>query len=188
MLAVRAGDLSRLAPLFERHHRQLFEYLARMTGNRSAAEDLVQDVFVRILKYRHTFRETSRFDVWAFRIARNVRADYFQARRIRETALDEAPETANGETGTAEAFEADRQAARVRRALLLLREDQRELIVLARYRGMKYEAIADLLGVEVGTVKTRMHRAVNELRHIFLGLTENHPCSVKQPENGLLIV
>jgi len=188
MLAVRAGDLSRLAPLFERHHRQLFDYLARMTGNRSAAEDLVQDVFVRILKYRHTFRETSRFEIWAFRIARNVRADHFQARRLRETALDEAPETANGETGTAEALERDRQAARLRRALLLLREDQRELIVLARYRDMKYEAIADLLGVEVGTIKTRMHRAVNELRKIFLGLSENQSCSVKQPENGLSLV
>ena len=188
MLAVRAGDLSRLAPLFERHHRQLFDYLARMTGNRSAAEDLVQEVFVRILKYRHTFRETGRFDNWAFRIARNVRADYFRVRRIRETGLDEVAETANGDTGTAEAFEADRETARLRRALLLLREDQRELIVLARYRGMTYEAIADLLGVEVGTVKTRMHRAVNELRAIFLGLTENPPCSVKQPENGLLMV
>jgi RNA polymerase sigma factor (sigma-70 family) len=188
MLAVRAGDLSRLAPLFERHHRQLFDYLARMTGNRSAAEDLVQDVFVRILKYRHTFRETSRFEIWAFRIARNVRADYFQARRLRETALDEAPETPNGGTGTAEAYELDRQAARLRRALLLLREDQRELIVLARYRDMKYEAIADLLGVEVGTIKTRMHRAVNELRRIFLGLSEKESCSVKQPENGLLLV
>jgi RNA polymerase sigma factor (sigma-70 family) len=188
MLAVRAGNLSRLAPLFERHHRQLFNYLARMTGSPSAAEDLVQDVFVRILKYRHTFRDTSRFEIWAFRIARNVRADYFQARRIRETALEEAADTANGETGAAEALELDRQAARLRRALLLLREDQRELIVLARYRGMKYEAIADLLGVEVGTVKTRMHRAVNELRRIFLGLTEKSPCSVKQPENGLLMV
>ena len=188
MLAVRAGNLSRLAPLFERHHRQLFNYLARMTGNPSAAEDLVQDVFVRILKYRHTFRDTSRFEIWAFRIARNVRADYFQARRVRETALEEAADTSNGETGAAEAFELDRQAARLRQALLLLREDQRELIVLARYRDMKYEAIADLLGVEVGTVKTRMHRAVNELRKIYLGLTENRPCSVKQPENGLSMV
>ena len=188
MLAVRAGNLSRLAPLFERHHRPLFDYLTRMTGNRSAAEDLVQDVFVRILKYRHTFRDTSRFEIWAFRIARNVRADYFQARRIRETALEEAAETSNGETGAADAFELDEQAAHLRRALLLLREDQRELIVLARYRGMKYEAIADLLGVEVGTVKTRMHRAVNELRKIFQGLTEKGPCSVKQPENGLLLV
>lgn len=187
MLSVRGGNLTHLAPLFERHYRALFDYLARMTGNRAAAEDLVQDVFVRILKYRHTFRENSRFDTWAFRIARNVRADYFQSGRSRETALDEAAEPAAGGTGTAEAFEHHRQAARVRRALFLLREDQRELIVLARYHGMKYEAIADLLGVEVGTVRVRMHRAVNELREIFLGLSEK-PCSVKQPANGLLLV
>jgi RNA polymerase sigma factor (sigma-70 family) len=188
MLAVRAGDTSCLAPLFERHHRQLFDYLARMTGNRSAAEDLVQDVFIRILKYRHTFREDSRFDTWAFRIARNVRADHFRGCRIREMGLDEAAEPATGERSTADAFEHHRQAARLRRALLLLREDQRELIVLARYRGMKYEAIADLLGVEVGTVKTRMHRAVAQLREIFLGLSEQEQCSVTQPENGLLMV
>lgn len=92
MQGVRGGDLSRLEPLFDRYHRPLFDYLARMTGNRSAAEDLVQDVFVRILKYRHTFRDGSRFETWVFRIARNARADYFQGRRIRETALDEADE------------------------------------------------------------------------------------------------
>jgi RNA polymerase sigma-70 factor (ECF subfamily) len=188
MLAVRAGDTSCLAPLFERHHRQLFDYLARMTGNPAAAEDLVQDVFIRILKYRHTFRGDSRFGTWAFRIARNVRADHFRSRQSRETPLDEAAEPATGVASTDETFEHDRQAARLRRALLLMREDQRELIVLARYRGMKYEAIADLLGVEVGTIKTRMHRAVGQLREIFLGLSENEPCSVKQPEKRLLMV
>jgi len=107
-------------------------------------------------------------------------------KQLKKVNFEEPSE--NGETGTAEALERDRQAARLRRALLLLREDQRELIVLARYRDMKYEAIADLLGVEVGTIKTRMHRAVNELRKIFLGLSENQSCSVKQPENGLSLV
>ena len=164
MLAVRAGDTSCLAPLFERHHRQLFDYLARMTGNDAVAEDLVQDVFIRILKYRHTFRADSRFDTWAFRIARNVRADHFRSRQSRETPLDEAAEPATGGASTDDAFELDRQAARLRRALLLLREDQRELFVLARYRGMKYEAIADLLGVEVGTIKTRMQLGMKKMR------------------------
>lgn len=187
MLAVRAGDLSQLGLLFDRYHRQLFDYLSRMTGNRSAAEDLVQDVFVRILKYCHTFRDESRFETWVFRIARNARSDYFHARRIRETVLDETADRADDAAGTAESFEVSRQTARLRRALLLLREDQRELIVLARYRGMKYEAIADLLGVEVGTIKVRMHRAVKELRDIFLRLSENQPCDVKPSAHGLLI-
>ena len=178
MLAVRNGDLAKLAALFDRYHRPLFDYLVRMTGNRAAAEDLVQDVFVRILKYRHTFRRDSRFDTWLFRIARNARADYFQSRPMRETPLEEAHQQADAAADAGEQLDQDRQAARVRRALLLLREDQRELIVLARYRGMKYEAIAELLGIEVGTVKVRMHRAVKELRDIFLGLSEK-PCTEK---------
>jgi len=186
MLAVRGGDPSRLEPLFDRYHRPLFDYLARMTGNRSVAEDLVQDVFVRILKYRHTFRDDSRFETWVFRIARNARTDYFH-RQLRETTLDRAADRADNALGIAESLEFDRQTACLRRALLLLRDDQRELIVLARYRGMKYEAIAELLGVEVGTVKVRMHRALRELRDTFLGLLEK-PCNAKQSANGLLTV
>jgi RNA polymerase sigma-70 factor (ECF subfamily) len=188
MLAVRRGDVSRLEPLFDRYYRLLFEYLARTTSNRATAEDLVQDVFVRVLKYRHTFRDDSCFETWVFRIARNARVDYFRSRHFRETALEGAAEQADAAIGAAEQFERDRQAARVRRALLLMRDDQRDLIVLARYRGMKYEAIADLLGVDVGTVKVRMHRAVRELRDIFLGLSEK-PCSnAKQSAHSLLTV
>ena len=77
MQAVRDGDVSQLGQLFERYHARLFEFLSRMTGNRVAAEDLVQDVFVRILKYRATYRDDGRFETWLFRIARNARADYF---------------------------------------------------------------------------------------------------------------
>jgi RNA polymerase sigma-70 factor (ECF subfamily) len=188
MTAVRDGDLAQLGILFERHHIALFDFLTRMTGDRAAAEDLVQDVFVRILKYRHTFRDGSRFETWVFRIARNARVDYFQSHRRREARLEEAAEQVDATADAAEQFERDRQASRIRRALLLLREDQRELIVLARYRSMKYEAIADLLGVEVGTVKVRMHRAVRELRNIFLGLSETPCSSAKQSANGLLTV
>ena len=81
MRAVRDGDVSQLGQLFERYHARLFEFLNRMTGNRVAAEDLVQDVFVRILKYRGTYRDDGRFETWLFRIARNARADYFRRRR-----------------------------------------------------------------------------------------------------------
>ena len=75
MLAVRTGDAGQLGRLFERHHVTLFEFLYRTTGDRTGAEDLVQDVFVRILKYRHTYRDGSSFVTWMYRIARNARAD-----------------------------------------------------------------------------------------------------------------
>src|SRR5262245_493083 len=81
MQAVRDGDLAKLGVLFERHHRSLFDFLCRVTGDRAKAEDLVQDVFVRMLKYRATYRDDGRFETWMFHLARNARADYFRLRR-----------------------------------------------------------------------------------------------------------
>ena len=89
MRAVREGDLAQLGVLFERHAVNLFDFLSRTTGNRTAAEDLVQDVFVRMLKYRATFRDDGRFETWMFRIARNARADYFRARAAIDQVSDE---------------------------------------------------------------------------------------------------
>jgi RNA polymerase sigma factor (sigma-70 family) len=172
MHAVRTGDVAELGILFERYHRPLFDFLARMTGNAATAEDLVQDVFVRVLKYRATWRDEGKFETWLFRIARNARADYFKA-RVANAPIDEAAEHPSHVPLASETLARDREVARLQRALMLLREDKRELIVLARYRGMKLEAIADLLGVEVGTVRVRMHRAVKELRDIFLRLNES---------------
>ena len=172
MHAVRKGDVAKLGVLFERYHRPLFDFLARMTGNATVAEDLVQDVFVRVLKYRATWRDEGRFETWLFRIARNARADYFKSRSLDEP-IDEATGHASHAPLAIEALARNRDVARLQQALMLLREDKRELIVLARYRGMKLEAIADLLGVEVGTVKVRVHRAVKDLRDIFLRLNES---------------
>jgi RNA polymerase sigma factor (sigma-70 family) len=172
MRAVRDGDLSRLGVLFERYHLALFDFLSRMTGNPSVAEDLVQDVFVRVLKYRATFRDEGTFETWLYRIARNARVDYFTSRRPSESIEEAAMEIPQPGEGPADAIQREREVARLRRALLLLREDKRELIVLARYRAMKHEQIAELLGIQVGAVKVRLHRAVQELRDIFLELPE----------------
>src|SRR5215216_3995059 len=90
MRAVREGDLGHLGVLFERYHLPLFDFLSRMTGDRTAAEDLVQDIFVRILKYRATYRDGGSFETWLFRIARNARADYFRQRAPIEPIDDEA--------------------------------------------------------------------------------------------------
>jgi len=172
MDAVRRGDLAKLGILFERHHRSIFDFLVRMTGNASAAEDLVQDVFVRVLKYRATWRGEGRFETWLFRIARNARADYFRTRSP-DAPIEEAADHPSGAPLPGDLLARSRDIARLQRALMLLREDKRELIILARYRGMKLEAIADLLGIEVGAVKVRIHRAVKELRDIFLRLNES---------------
>src|SRR5215510_9032072 len=88
MKAVRNGEVAKLGHLFDRHHRALFDFFAKVTASRIIAEDLVQDVFFRILKYRETFREESHFKAWMFHIARNARVDYYRKHQM-EAVLPE---------------------------------------------------------------------------------------------------
>jgi RNA polymerase sigma factor (sigma-70 family) len=184
MRAVRDGDLGKLGVLFDRHHLGLFDFLNRMTGRREVAEDLVQEVFLRILKYRATYRDDARFETWVFRIARNARADYFTKRDTVEPLSEEALASPDEALGPEGELERQGEAALLRCALMRLREDRRELIVLARFRGMKHDAIAELLGVDTGAVKVRIHRALNELRDIFLQLAARPSCEVKTSGSG----
>ena len=173
-------DIQQLGYLFERYHTRLFEFLSRMTGNRVAAEDLVQDVFVRILKYRGTYRDDGRFETWLFRIARNARVDYFRRAVPMDALPDSMLELPADTPGPATQLEMGRDVARLRKALLQLRDDRRELIVLARYQGLRHDEIAELLDIEVGAVKVRLHRAIAELRDVFRQLGDGDSiCAVQ---------
>jgi len=185
MLAVRDGDVAKLGLLFERYHAPLFDFLSRTTGDRAAAEDLVQEVFIRILKYRQTYRDQSCFETWMFRIARNSRTDHFRKRRAVEPIRDGAVDVEAPGPSPAQVFEQDQDARRLKRALMRLDEDKRELLVLARYQNMSYDRIAALLDIEVGAVKVRVHRALKELRGIFLRLDdEDRTWDVKKSGAG----
>ena len=189
MTGVRDGDLAKLGVLFERYHVPLFDFLSRVTGDRQAAEDLVQDIFVRILKYRATFRDSGSFETWLYRIARNARADYFKSRKPVDSLDDEALERPEPSAGPGRQLEATRERVRLKRALMLMREDKRELIVLARFQGMKHERIAELLGIDSGAVKVRIYRALRELRQVFLELPDgNAPWDVKSSKRTLQII
>jgi RNA polymerase sigma factor (sigma-70 family) len=188
MRAVRDGEVGKLGLLFERHHAALFDFLSRMTGDRTAAEDMVQDVFVRMLKYRATFRDEGRFQTWMFRIARNARADYFRERGAAGEVSDDGIDPPAETPGPARLLELGEDVAFLKRALLRLRTDRRELIIFTRYRGMRHEEIGELLGIDAGTVKVRIHRAMKELRNIYLALTGTEQCNVKTSARNLRII
>lgn len=177
MRLVREGDLRKLAVLFERHHRALFHFFLRCTGNREVSEDLVQEVYFRILRYRHTYDEgRSSFTAWMYQIARNAQMDHFQRRRPEPLpeADEQSPSAADrlvsAETPADEAISREQEVALLKRAMDLLPEDKRELLVLSRYQELKYEEIAEILGVEVGTVKVRVFRAVKALGQLYMQL------------------
>src|SRR4051794_34518840 len=163
MLRVRGGGISSLAALFERHHVALFYFFSRLTGDPPASEDLVQDTFYRILKYRESYRPGTSFRTWMYQVARNAKADRFHKQR-NEVELDAAPVAV---VLPIDAVEAQQQVAQLKQALLALPEEKRELLVLSRYQGLNYQEIATLLQCEVGTVKVRVHRALQELKQHF---------------------
>jgi RNA polymerase sigma factor (sigma-70 family) len=167
MRRVREGELERLAELFERHHRRLYAFFRRLAGERSSAEDLVQEVFVRMLKYRHSFRDDREFTPWMFALARNAGVDHYRS-RPRELPVDpEAPEPAARETHPVERLERREQGELLGAALARLAPEKRELLVLARFGEMRHEEIGELLGISVGAVKVRVHRALKDLRTAY---------------------
>lgn len=173
MSAVQGGDLARLGELFERHHARLFNFFLRLTGDRGASEDLVQEVFLRILKYRHTWRSDGDFTAWMFTLARNASTDRFRSRPKLEVQPEEdAPEPPAPEPSVLAALERAEDAGRLRQALLRLPVERREALVLARWGELDYETIGALLGCSVGAVKLRVHRALKQLRQIYLGEIE----------------
>lgn len=163
MHRVRGGDVSLISHLFERHHRRLYRFCWRMTGKAQLSEDLVQEVFLRVLRFRETFREGNLFTPWIFSIARNVHHDGWRKNR-RETPLEL---TAHLPAAEGVPIERQEELERLRRAMAALPEDQRELLVMHRYVGMSHAEIAGVLGCEEGASRARLHRALKSLRDIY---------------------
>jgi len=172
MASVRDGTISNIAPLFDRHSGRLYNYFVRLTGNRQLSEDMVQDVFLRILTYRHTYRGESRFTTWMYTIARNVQIDNFR-RWGREQPFqydrdDDDGGRRNDEPVSDDSVDYRYDEALLETALQRLSPAKREALIMSRYQGMKYAEIAEVTGTSVENVKVRVHRAVIDLRKNFL--------------------
>lgn len=177
MASVRDGCLEKLAILFERYHVRLFNYFLRMTRDRSASEDLVQEVFARIIKYRSSYQEGREFKVWMYRIAANVHID--SLRKTSDTVpLDEEMEerTAGPRRDPVEKIQEDQEVALLNRAIGELSAKRKEILILSRFHDMKCNEIADLMECSPGTVRVLLHRTIRELRQIYLRLSREAYC------------
>jgi len=170
MGAVRDGDLVQLGVLFERHHVGLFNFFLRLTGSRQLSDDLVQEAFIRILKYRKSFRPPGEFRPWLYQLARNAVAAHFRKHGRDHLPPGEPEErVCDSPLALAELQRAE-HARLLRAALLRLPYERREVLLLSRFGELRYDQIAELLGCSVGAVKLRVHRAVRQLREIFDGM------------------
>jgi RNA polymerase sigma factor (sigma-70 family) len=171
MLSVREGRGEMLGVLFDRYQVPLFNFYSKLTGDRTASEDLVQEVFLRILKYRRTYRPDKPFRTWMYQIARNTRLDHVRKKRPETNWQPELSPT----TQDVDRAQQSQELALLQRALMQMSEAQREVLVLTRFQELNYDEVGELLGCEAGAVKVRVHRALKELRQIFRGLESTRP-------------
>ncbi|MFO7865543.1 MAG: RNA polymerase sigma factor [Candidatus Aminicenantes bacterium] len=169
MSAVKKGQVEKLAVLFEKHHLKLFNFFWRLTGNRNVSEDLVQDVFIRILKYRSTYNGNSRFSFWMFQIARNAHYDFLRKHKNQNhySLDDQWRETTSRVDSPQDQTVLGQEIDLLQQALSKLPVRKREVLLLSRFQGMKYKEIAELMDCRIGTVKGHVHRAMKELRKIY---------------------
>ncbi|HUQ93589.1 MAG TPA: RNA polymerase sigma factor [Bryobacteraceae bacterium] len=172
---VKEGEVDQLAVLFERHHRLLFRFFYHLVGSSVLAEDLTQEVFFRMLKFRQTFQQGARFSPWMYQIARNVHVDQMRKKQIAMPMWDERAdrdmEPADPGASPEWSMMRGSDLAILRRALMRLPPERRELLVLSRWQNLRYDEIAAIVQCDVSVVKSRMFRAMKQLSEIFFRLS-----------------
>ena len=173
---IRRGDTAGAAELFERYAPALLRFTDRLLSDRASAEEVTQEVFVKVISRAHQYDGRAEVASWLFAIAANACRDRRRReRRATVVPLEAIPEPSDGRSrgdGVEGALIRRERRDAVRAALSALSEEQREALVLARYHGLPYSEIAQVLGISVGAVKTRIFRAVEALKtHFSQGVT-----------------
>jgi RNA polymerase sigma-70 factor (ECF subfamily) len=164
MLCVQEGDFGSFEELVARYEGGLYGFLRRYTGDSHLAEDLFQDCFLHVLERRDAFDPERGFRPWLYSIAANLARDAHRRRAVRSReAAEGGPGRPEGPSGPDEEAEAREELGIVRRRIAELPEDARAMVLLHFQQGLRYREIADVLGVPVGTVKSRVHWAVERL-------------------------
>jgi RNA polymerase sigma-70 factor (ECF subfamily) len=180
--AIRAGNMQAWPALINRYQDRLFSTCLRMVHNRELAADLTQDAFLKVIQHINSFDGRAKLSTWLIRITMNVCLSRLRAEKVRKAAsldslqngtkagtdqTDPARAVAfeqGRELGAASSVESHEDQERVLAALRLLDPDQRAVLILCDCRGLSYEQISEVLGVAVGTVKSRLFRARTALR------------------------
>ena len=185
VLRARSGQEAAYRELIRRYERPVFALLFRMLRDRELAEDLAQETFVKALNAIDSYRPEFKFSSWIFKIANNAAIDHLRRRELDTLSLDGSPHAETPEAMQATALqigarqespldtvEAKELGSAIEAAIGSLRPEYRSCILLRHVEGRAYEEIAEILNLPLGTVKTYIHRARNELRLALAHLKE----------------
>jgi len=175
MLRVAAGDESGFNYLAEKYHRPIIHFLFRMVRNQAIAEELAQEVFLRVYRSRESYRAEAKFTTWLYRIATNLAVNHARdtkheraARNIYLDAPDEesgaTPDVADDEPSAEQRLVRDERMMAIRKHVMALPERQRMAVVMHKYQGMDYREIGEVLKQSESATKSLLFRAYQTLR------------------------
>ncbi len=178
MAAYRDGNVQAFSELMSRHERALWNFVRRFVTDAATAEDLLQDVFLRVVRSADEWQPTAKFTTWVYTIARNLCTDHARRMTHRKAASLDGPAAPDGEgsgprridkvVGADRGGEAalqDRELGeRIERALATLPVEQREVFLMRELQDMPFADIAEAVGASLPTVKSRMRYALERLR------------------------
>lgn len=175
MLRVAAGDESGFNYLVEKHYRAMIHFLYRMVHNQAVAEELAQEVFLRVYRSRESYRAEAKFTTWLYRIATNLAVNHARDTRHERAAQNVYLDAPDEETGTTpdvaddvplveEQLLRDERMAAIRKHVMALPERQRVAVLMHKYQGMDYRQIGDVLKLSESATKSLLFRAYQTLR------------------------
>jgi len=177
----RDGREAAYRELIRRYERPVFSLIYRMVRDRETSEDLAQETFIKVLNNIDRYRPEFKFSSWLFKIANNITIDYLRRKHVDTVSIEGAPDAITAERARAtavtvtsggesplEELESRELGGQIEKAIAKLRPEYRACIILRHVEDYSYDEIAEIVKLPLGTVKTYIHRARQELRQ-YLG-------------------
>jgi RNA polymerase sigma-70 factor (ECF subfamily) len=167
MLNVQKGDMAAFEALYDRYNKRLFHFILRFVKERSLAEDILQETFLRILRARKSYRKGSRFSTYLFTIGRNLCLDAlksWQRRHLLISQEDDIERAPDNSKGPRKILEETEMGKILQNEIQALPPDQKEVLLLSKYSGFSYDEIAQIVESTSAAVKQKVYRAMLSLK------------------------
>lgn len=166
MLKAQGGELDAIGVLYQRYSKKLFNFFLRLTANRDTSADLTQNVFYRVLKYRNSYNSQHLYKTWMYQMARNCLTDQREMN-------SKHPNIHTNENVLSLILDDDTVSTQVSQDALLFKAienlpfESKELLVMSKFQGLKYEEIAKITGDSIPNIKIKVHRTMIKLKELY---------------------
>jgi RNA polymerase sigma-70 factor (ECF subfamily) len=188
LVRYREGDPTAFRALVDRYQDRMLQFFYRLCWDRDRAEDLTQELFLKLMQGSRRYRPQGKLSTFVYRVATNLWIDQYRAMRpqprlysLDQVTVGEPREVEGHLPGPVETAEHDEERAVLRRALETLTEPHRLVFELAVYQDRPYAEISELMGIPVGTIKSRMHNAVQALKQMLGARAEGSEARAASP-------